>query len=160
MRNVRIFDEKPDISVGCGFQLGEDGSGHVGRVLRMQMGDELTVFNGSGWDYRSVITEVSKKAVAVKVLDQKKVENESKLKIHLGQVISRGDKMDFTIQKAVELGVSEITPLLSEFCGVRLDRSRLEKKTQQWRKIVISACEQCGRSVIPALHHPRSEEHT
>ena len=154
MRIPRIFDEKPNIAIGSQFELGEDGSGHVGRVLRKQPGDQLTVFNGTGWDFPSVITSVSKKAVAVKVLDQKKVENESKLKIHLGQVISRGDKMDFTIQKAVELGVAEITPLMSEFCGVRLDQKRLEKKTEQWRRIVISACEQCGRSVIPALHRP------
>jgi len=77
---------------------------------------------------------------------------ESPLKLHLGQGISRGDRMDFVIQKAVELGVTEITPLFTERCGVKLDAERLAKRTEQWQKIAIAACEQSGRSVVPLVH--------
>ena len=76
---------------------------------------------------------------------------ESPLHIHLGQVMSRGEKMEFTIQKSIELGVSLITPLFSERCGVKLDAERLQKKIQQWQKIAIAACEQSGRNVIPEI---------
>jgi 16S rRNA (uracil1498-N3)-methyltransferase len=78
-------------------------------------------------------------------------DNESPLNLHLGQVISRGEKMEFTIQKSIELGVNTITPLFSERCGVKLDGERLEKKLQQWQKIAIAACEQCGRNRIPEI---------
>ncbi|HEX5793474.1 MAG TPA: 16S rRNA (uracil(1498)-N(3))-methyltransferase, partial [Rheinheimera sp.] len=74
------------------------------------------------------------------------------LKIHLGQGISRGDRMDFAIQKAVELGVTEITPLFTERCGVKLDGERLAKRNEQWQKIAVSACEQSGRSIVPTVH--------
>ncbi len=152
MRVPRIFEEKPLPGVGSEIELGENGSGHVGRVLRMNPGEEIIVFGGTGTDFRAKIVSVSKKAVSVLLTDAEEIHSESPLKTHLGQVISRGDKMDFTIQKAVELGISEITPLFSSRCGVSLSGERLEKKIDQWRKIVISACEQCGRSVIPKLN--------
>lgn len=78
-------------------------------------------------------------------------DSESPLHLHLGQVMSRGEKMEFTIQKSIELGVSVITPLISERCGVRLDAERMAKKQQQWQKIAIAACEQCGRNRIPQI---------
>jgi 16S rRNA (uracil1498-N3)-methyltransferase len=82
------------------------------------------------------------------------VENESPLNIHLAQGISRGDRMDFTLQKSVELGVNTITPIFTERCGVKLSGERLEKKHQQWQKIVISACEQSGRCAVPIVATP------
>ncbi|WP_177342069.1 RsmE family RNA methyltransferase, partial [Klebsiella variicola] len=91
-------------------------------------------------------SEVGKKQVLVNITERVENSIESPLDLHLGQVISRGDKMEFTIQKSVELGVTTITPLLSERCGVKLDEKRFEKKIQQWQKIAISACEQCGRN--------------
>jgi 16S rRNA (uracil1498-N3)-methyltransferase len=134
------------------LQLVDDAANHVGRVLRMAPGDALILFNGDGHDYPAVITDSGKKTVTVQI--NAKIENnvESPLKIHLGQGISRGDRMDFAIQKAVELGVTEITPLFTERCGVKLDAERLQKRTEQWQKIAISACEQSGRSRVPTVH--------
>ncbi len=94
---------------------------------------------------------VDKKRVKVRGLKGQPDDRESPLFLHLGQVMSRGEKMDFTIQKSIELGVSVITPLFSERCGVKLDTERLAKKRQPWQKIVIAACEQCGRNRVPEI---------
>ncbi len=134
--------------------LCEDAANHAGKVLRMQAGEALELFNGDGNNYAAVIIEVGKKQLVVDIQSSSENPIESPLKLHLGQGISRGDRMDFAIQKAVELGVSEITPLFTERCGVKLDADRLEKKREQWQKIVISACEQSGRSVVPPVHQP------
>lgn len=151
MRIPRIY-QPGALSPQQSIALADESANHVGRVLRMQSGDALILFNGDGFDYPAVITETGKKSVQVQI--NAKLENpvESPLKIHLGQGISRGDRMDFAIQKAVELGVTEITPLFTERCGVKLDAERLQKRTEQWQKIAISACEQSGRSVVPTVH--------
>ena len=94
----------------------------------------------------------------VSLTDAELADNESPLNLHLGQVISRGEKMEFTIQKSIELGVNTITPLFSERCGVKLDGERLEKKLQQWQKIAIAACEQCGRNRMPEIRQAMSLE--
>ncbi len=117
--------------------LSEDGANHVGRVLRMQPGDQLELFDGSNHIYQAVINAVTKKSVNVDILNR--------------QLDDRGERMEFTIQKSVELGVNVITPLWSERCGVKLDGERMEKKIQQWQKIAIAACEQCGRNTIPEI---------
>lgn len=132
-------------------ELSDEAVNHVARVLRMQTGQELALFDGSNRVYHAEITSISKKHVSVNILSQSIQDNESHLDIHLGQVISRGDKMEFTIQKSVELGVNCITPLWSERCGVKLDTERMHKKVQQWQKIVIAACEQCGRNKVPEV---------
>ena len=132
--------------------LDDNAFNHLIRVLRMKPGESITLFNGSNQITPAVIHEVNKKNVVVKTASTILDNRESPLNIHLGQVISRGDKMEFTIQKSVELGVTTITPLLSERCGVRLDQERLEKKVQQWQKIIISACEQCGRNIVPTIN--------
>lgn len=150
MRVPRIY-QPGDLVVGSQRLLDEDGANHVGRVLRMQEGQALELFNGDGNQYPAEIISASKKQVEVKVLDQHGVDNESPLDLHLGQVISRGDKMEFTIQKSVELGVNTITPLWSERCGVKLQGDRLDKKLAQWQKIAIAACEQCGRNRVPLI---------
>ncbi|NUF48875.1 16S rRNA (uracil(1498)-N(3))-methyltransferase [Gilliamella sp. ESL0250] len=131
--------------------LDDNAFNHLIRVLRMKVGENIILFDGSNHIIPAVIQEINKKSVTVKTATRILDNRESPLEIHLGQVISRGEKMEFTIQKSVELGVSSITPLLSERCGVKLDESRLEKKVQQWQKIVISACEQCGRNIIPEI---------
>ncbi|MDO2950287.1 16S rRNA (uracil(1498)-N(3))-methyltransferase [Aeromonas simiae] len=153
MRIPRIY-EAARLAPGLTLPLGEEAANHVGRVLRMQPGHELVLFNGGDQEYPAVIRTVTKKGVEVEVTGARDNPVESPLAIHLGQVISRGDKMDFTIQKAVELGVTAITPLFSERCGVKLPADRLEKKREQWQKIVISACEQCGRSRVPEVRMP------
>ncbi|NKF49281.1 16S rRNA (uracil(1498)-N(3))-methyltransferase [Shewanella sp. WXL01] len=151
MRVPRIYQPNQSISQGATIALDDDGVAHIGRVLRMGEGEQLKLFNGDGNDYLAEITQASKKSVTVSVLECEAVTNESPLNIHLGQVISRGDRMDFTIQKSVELGVSTITPLFSDRCGVKLTGERLTKKIAQWQKIVISACEQSGRSLVPQV---------
>ena len=150
MRIPRIYHPTP-LTQQKTCQLSEDASNHVGRVLRMQTGEHLELFDGSNHIYPAVITQAGKKVVEVEILGSEYRSCESPLFIHLGQVISRGDRMEFTIQKSVELGVNLITPLWSERCGVKLDAERMEKKIQQWQKIAISACEQCGRNVIPEI---------
>ncbi len=133
------------------IELCDDAVGHIARVLRMQEGQSVILFDGTGYEYTATITELTKKKVAVKIDEAQFKDIESPLNLHLGQVISRGDKMEFTIQKSVELGVNTITPLLSERCGVKLDEKRFEKKLGQWQKIAIAACEQCGRNVVPEI---------
>lgn len=132
-------------------ELCDDAVGHIARVLRMQEGQAVCLFDGSGYEYSATIIELTKKKVVVNIDESKLNDIESPLNLHLGQVISRGDKMEFTIQKSVELGVNTITPLLSERCGVKLDEKRFEKKLSQWQKIAIAACEQCGRNVVPEI---------
>ena len=153
MRTPRIYHPEP-ISLNQPFELDADAANHVGRVLRMSVGQGLVLFCGDGNDYAAEITEVTKKHVSVVATQQKAVENESPLRIHLAQGISRGDKMDFTIQKSVELGITDITPIFTERCGVKLKGERLDKKHQQWQKIAIAACEQSGRAVVPTIHKP------
>jgi len=151
MRTVRIYHPAP-LLTGNTLFLDEDAANHVGRVLRMQSGQPLQLFNGDGNNYAATITDVGKKQVQVSISAVTENPVESSLRIHLGQGISRGDRMDFAIQKAVELGVTEITPLFTERCGVKLDGERLAKRNEQWQKIAISACEQSGRSVVPTVH--------
>ncbi|MGS0825107.1 16S rRNA (uracil(1498)-N(3))-methyltransferase [Shewanella sp. 0m-8] len=150
MRVPRIYQES-SLVIGQAVALDDEAAGHVGRVLRMSVGEQVSLFNGDGNDYLAEIISASKKNVEVKVLSCEANNSESPLHLHLGQVISRGDRMDFTIQKSVELGVNTITPLFSERCGVKLSGERLDKKIQQWQKIVVSACEQSGRSVVPVI---------
>jgi 16S rRNA (uracil1498-N3)-methyltransferase len=150
MRVPRIYEPGP-LSSHALLDLSEDGANHIGRVLRMQAGQELVLFDGRGGQYPATIQAVGKKQVQVQLAELDPVEVESPLAIHFGQVISRGDKMEFTIQKSVELGVTVITPLFSERCGVKLNGERLDKKLEQWQKIAISACEQCGRNRIPEI---------
>ncbi|MGY6771572.1 16S rRNA (uracil(1498)-N(3))-methyltransferase [Gallibacterium sp. ZY190522] len=132
-------------------QLTEEAMHHVGRVLRMKVGEALELFDGSNHIYPAIIMEINKKQITVALQNAIFDDRESPLNIHLGQVISRGERMEFTIQKSVELGVKTITPLWSERCCVKLDAERMEKKIQQWRKIAIAACEQCGRNIIPEI---------
>lgn len=150
MRVPRIYHSLP-LDAAVEIELDADAANHVGRVLRMSAGQQIELFNGDGCNYPAELVAVEKKRVVAKTLDKLANDSESPLNIHLGQVISRGEKMEFTIQKSVELGVSTITPLTSERCGVKLNQERFEKKLQQWQKIAISACEQCGRSVVPKV---------
>ena len=150
MRIPRIYHSE-SLTSGSEIALDEDASNHVGRVLRMTSGQRLELFDGTKLTFAAEITLVDKKRVKVRVLEGQPDDRESPLFLHLGQVMSRGEKMEFTIQKSIELGVSVITPLFSERCGVKLDAERLAKKRQQWQKIAIAACEQCGRNRVPEI---------
>jgi 16S rRNA (uracil1498-N3)-methyltransferase len=152
---MRIF-QSGKLTPHSSFTLDEAGSHHLARVLRVKIGDEIILFNGEGGEYPAVISEIDKKRVHVAIKDFNPRDTESALNLYLAQGISRGEKMDFTIQKAVELGVKKIFPLLTERCNVKLDEERREKRLQHWRSIVISACEQSGRNKIPELVAPQT----
>ena len=114
----------------------------------------MVLFNGDGNEYSAQIIDVSRKQVVVEADACLTIGKESPLSIHLGQGVSKGDRMDTVLQKSVELGVSEITPILTQRCAVKLDEKRWEKKIQQWQKIITGACEQCGRNTVPKLNAP------
>lgn len=129
-------------------------SRHILQVLRLQLNDSLIVFNDTNGDFLATITAIAPGKATITLAEFIHSSRESPLTIHLGQGISRGEKMDFTIQKAVELGVSTITPLFTEHCNVKLKAERLERRLQHWQKVAISASEQSGRcnlaQILPA----------
>jgi 16S rRNA (uracil1498-N3)-methyltransferase len=152
MRKVRIYHSGL-LQANTTVVLEEHAASHI-RVLRLDLDDAITLFNGQGGEYAAKLIELSRQRIVAQVLSHSQHEVESPLAIHLGQVISRGDKMDLTIQKAVELGVSAITPLFSERCGVQLSKERWQKKLEHWQTIAMSACEQSGRNHVPKIHPP------
>jgi 16S rRNA (uracil1498-N3)-methyltransferase len=127
---------------------------HATKVLRLKVGDQFALFNGDGYDYVAKVIELSKHKTSVEIIDRYQVNHESPLKITLAQGLAAGDKMDWIIQKAVELGIQSIQPLLTERSIVKLDRERADKKLEHWRTVAISACEQTGRSIIPDILSP------
>lgn len=154
MRFNRIFC--PELPAnGVAFELPEKQANYVGGVLRLRTNDAISVFNGKGDEYIARIISVGRKQVTLELGEMVNNTRESPLTVELGQVISRGDRMDYAIQKSVELGVSAISPLFSERCEVKLDPRRLAKRSLHWQQIVYSACEQCGRSLTPTVNQPQ-----
>lgn len=153
MRQSRLFTSQPLLSTDC-VELTGPASHYLTRVLRLSKGDVLTLFNGDGMDYMAEITGVGSKSVMVRVLDGVPVVNEPPLKITLVQAVCRGERMDYVLQKATELGVFSFQPLISRRVGVRLDKARLAKRLKHWQGVVISACEQSGRAVVPEVKTP------
>ncbi|CCG96453.1 Conserved hypothetical protein [Marinobacter nauticus ATCC 49840] len=117
----------------------------------MQAGQALLLFNGDGQDYHATITEAGKKHVQVAVTEAAENETESSLRVVLAQTLSKGDRMDYAVQKAVEMGVSEIVPLTTERCDVKLKGDREDKRLRHWQQVAISAAEQCGRARVPEI---------
>lgn len=124
---------------------------HAAKVLRLSIGDEIVLFDGSGGEYAALIKDIGKHGVVVQIGVHRAAERESPLCVTLAQAISSGDKMDLTLQKATELGIARIQPLESERSVVRLSGERAEKRIAHWQGVVISACEQCGRNQIPEV---------
>lgn len=151
MRIPRIYISTK-LATGDTVELDENSFNHTVRVLRLKQGAAIILFNGEGGEFEAELSLVEKKRAEATMGQFHPTDCESPLQISLGQCISRGEKMDFTIQKAVELGVTEITPLFSERCGVKLQGDRLEKKEQHWQSVIISACEQSGRNFVPRLN--------
>lgn len=150
MPTTRIYTEqalRPNETV----ELEPGPSAHIARVLRMRVGDTLQLFNGDGGEYPATLSSLNKKSVQAVTGDHDPGELESPLRLELGIAISRGDRMDWVIQKATELGVASITPLTTQRTEVKLKGDRESKKMQHWRQIIISACEQCGRNRLPEL---------
>ena len=154
MRLSRFFIDAP-LSLGQ-HELPEAQAHYIGRVLRHAAGDAVQLFDGSGQEFLGELVEVGKKNVRVELRESFAGLAESPLRLHLGQGLSRGERMDWAIQKATELGAARITPIVSERCEVRLKDERADKRTAHWRQIAISACEQCGRSVLPQIDAPIS----
>ena len=153
MRNPRIY-VPVTLEAYQPVDLPESAANHVGRVLRMKPSDPLVLFNGEGGCWQARVNEVTKKRVQVVPLEHIPGDKESPLHISLGQTLSRGERMDYAIQKAVECGVTEITPLFTERCEVKLKNDRQDKRLRHWEQVVISACEQCGRNIPPMIHAP------
>lgn len=153
MSQHRFFCPDP-LAEGATIALPEVAASHAARVLRMQVGDLATLFNGDGVDYACELVSVQKNGVTARILSSRAVMSESPLDILLLQGISSGDRMDYTIQKAVELGVKAIQPIATERSVVKLNQERAEKRVAHWQQIVISACEQSGRAFVPAVHNP------
>lgn len=124
---------------------------HLLRVLRARVGDSVIVFNGQGGEFEATLTEANRDNAVVTLSRFIDVERDSPLAIHLYQSISRGERMDYVIQKATELGIVSITPIFTERCTVKLTADRLEKRIAHWQSIAISACEQCGRCRLPEI---------
>jgi 16S rRNA (uracil1498-N3)-methyltransferase len=151
MRIPRIYTGS-SIDVLSKLELDSHASQHIAKVLRMQEGGALKLFNGDGNVYTASIVQVSKKSVTVQVEAKRDEDCESPVAIHLGIAVSRGDRMDWVAQKATELGVAEITPLFTERTEVKLKGDRAEKKLMHWRQITINACQQCGRNRLPVVN--------
>jgi 16S rRNA (uracil1498-N3)-methyltransferase len=141
---------------GATVALPENAAIHASRALRLQAGDSAILFNGDGHDYLCELVLVSKNQVTARVLAVEHVKRESPIRVILAQGISSGDRMDFTIQKAVEMGVTAIQPIATQRSVVKLAGERAEKRRDHWQNIVISACEQSGRALVPAVAAPLS----
>lgn len=139
-----------DLAPNTTFRLPENIVRHI-HVLRLNAGDAITLFNGIGNDFDATLQEIGKRHAQCHITAQRQPENESRLQITLIQAISSGERMDFTLQKSVELGVRAICPIISERCVVRLSGERADKRVQRWQDIVIAACEQSGRSIVPTV---------
>lgn len=153
MRVPRIYVDIPLIS-GVVIQLPPKQSNYLCKALRMEAGRELWLFNGLGGVFKSVIEQAHSKNAQVAVGDKDIADCESPLNIELGIALSKGDRLDLVIQKATELGVTSICPLITDRIDVRLNAERMGKKLEHWRSIGISACEQSGRNILPVIKEP------
>lgn len=151
MRIPRIYLPTP-LNPNSDVELDARAHQHVTKVLRLRAGDNLILFNGEGGEYAATLTESHKQTARARINTCNDNDTESPLQITLIQGISRGEKMDLTIQKAVELGVHAIMPVNTERSQVKLSGDRLEKRLQHWQGVLIHACEQSGRNRLPALH--------
>jgi 16S rRNA (uracil1498-N3)-methyltransferase len=151
MRLTRLYDPQL-LSLNQTIELDPFAARHMALVLRAQVGDEVIVFNGQGGEYRGIIQQIKKQKVLVELVSFDLRTVESPLKTHLIQVISAADKMDYTIQKATELGVTSISPVFAERGHKKLDAARSQKRDAHWRRVIISACEQCQRNTLPQLN--------
>jgi 16S rRNA (uracil1498-N3)-methyltransferase len=150
MRLTRVYVGAA-LTPGSVVELPRDTASHLARVLRARDGDELILFNGDGDEFSGTIEAVRGSRVSAAVGASRSVDRESQLRITLVQCVPRGDRMDFIVQKATELGVAQIVPALSQRSVVRLDRAQAESKAAHWRAVAVSACEQCGRNRLPAI---------
>jgi 16S rRNA (uracil1498-N3)-methyltransferase len=153
MRLTRVYVETV-LTPGAIVELPRETASHLAKVLRARSGDPLILFSGDGREYAGAVESVRGPRVTASVGNGAEVDRESPLAITLVQCVPRGDRMDFIVQKATELGVTRIVPVLSQRSVVRLDAAQAESKAAHWRAVVINACEQCGRNRVPAIAAP------
>lgn len=157
MRLSRVYLDSP-LALHAVISLPKEIAHYLSNVLRLRADDELLVFNSEQGEFLARIVSVAKRAVDIELLQKKRgaldLAKQASLSIHLALGLSRGDRMDFAVQKSTELGVNEITPIYTEYGEVRLKAERVEKKLQHWKNIAISACEQSGRLDVPVIHKP------
>jgi 16S rRNA (uracil1498-N3)-methyltransferase len=155
MSTLRLFSPV-QLRANATLSLGSEQARYVGRVLRLRPGDLLTVFDGSGGEYSATIGKVTREELNLDVGEHFARNTESPLRVRLVQGVSRGERMDMVVQKATELGVHRISPVLTDFSVVKLPPDRAAKRHMHWQKIAQSACEQCRRNVVPAIDAPQS----
>lgn len=155
MRLIRLFADAP-LRTGDELALPATAAAHAIRVLRLRPGDPVTLFNGDGHDYRCTLLAVDRHDARVRIEAAAASASESPLRLTLVQAIARGEKMDWIVQKATELGVERIVPVATRRSEVRLDAARAGKRAEHWRAVAIAACEQCGRGVLPRIDPPAS----
>ena len=131
---------------------------HIGKVLRLGIGDKLCIFDENGWEYRAVITSKSSRLVEVRLLEKSPPRKELSVTFVLGQALPKAQKMDFIVQKATELGISTIVPFCSTRSVPRLDDERSQRKHNRWQKIALEATKQCGRRIVPKIERIMSFE--
>lgn len=151
MRTIRTYISEAQQQGQC-LTTDEGVFQHLVKVLRLGQGAEIQVFNGTGKRFRATLGQVSKKSAEVILHDLLTSTSESPLHTHMGLVMSKGDRFDYALQKATELGVTQITPLTSERCDLKLSAERADKKILHWQGVIVSACEQCYRDTLPTLN--------
>jgi 16S rRNA (uracil1498-N3)-methyltransferase len=144
----------PPLNADTRFELPQAAAHHASRVLRLRVNDEVRIFDGAGNEFHGQISEIEGKRVVLGKLQNCTVNSESPLNVVLAQALSSNEKMDWVIQKATELGVTEIQPVQTRRSMTKLAGERAEKRTQHWHGIIIAACEQCGRNMLPKVHAP------
>jgi 16S rRNA (uracil1498-N3)-methyltransferase len=150
MPSPRIFCDAR-LGPGAQFSLSDDAANHIAKALRLQAGDTLVVFDGRGGEYEAVIQRIDRGRVDVKTAAFRDIERESPLEVRLVQGLPEADKMDWILQKAVELGAAGVQPVVCDRSVVRLSGDRAARRQSHWQRVVIAACEQCGRNRVPAL---------
>lgn len=153
MRRIRIY-QPGNYAIGDSVVLAEEAAHHVGVVLRQRIGDQLTLFSGDNRECEAEIIQMHKKAIQVRICQEAYIDKESPLQIILAQAICKGERMEWIVQKAVELGVTAFFPIITQHGSYKLAKENLQKKHHQWQAIAVSACEQCGRNRVPQIAEP------
>tara|TARA_B100000029_G_scaffold335221_1_gene327344 strand:+ start:275 stop:1003 length:729 start_codon:yes stop_codon:yes gene_type:complete len=156
MRLTRLY-YKSTLNVDSTVELNSDATHYLVNVLRLKQGDDFVLFNGNDGDVLGELRSSGKRAATIYLKELIREPVKSDLYIHLALGLSKGDRMDYAIQKSTELGLSEITPLYSEFSAVKFkEEKRLQNKLVHWRRIAVSACEQCGAQIPPTVNNPKT----
>jgi len=155
MRLSRVYTEQ-SLQCDTTVTLKDDQAHYLGKVLRLKTGDQISLFNGDSGEFLGEIELIEKKAIHIKLSEQIDNRSDPVFPIHIGIGISRGERMDYLIQKATEVGVSRITPLFTERCEVKLKGDRANSRLAHWEKIAIAACEQSGRCTPPVIEEPEA----